>query len=1071
MRIALLPFLLFGCVTPLTPTLTSMAPDLVCNELREGTWVEVRGDQLAATVQEALNEAPTLRIPQLHLTRVGGLAESEVANASSYTPADTAVRYGNANTMSMLVDESTDIGPGLWDLQVINPDGNKATLSGALLVAGSPTLDNLDPAGLCRDAQSVEVTLHGNGFLHLADLWPTVQVAGKDMPVLRGVDCLPLAGDRDGEVCDGVVIELNPDGLPLGSIAVTIQNPEPAACGDESTVQLELLPPSTVESITPDTACRDGDVLTIIGTQFLPGTQVLIGGTPAAEVRVIDRQTLQVVLAPDTPVGAQNVQVLPPQGCPVMVDNAVYVTAPPLVFAVDPQAVWNGADLRVIAWVSDVLHDVDDVWIEDASNVRTNVTWTWQAEQPGRVDLVVPAGLTPGQFTVLLSQGDACPSLPSATIEVLADTEVALVSVDPSYAWRLGSTAIEVTSPSPAPDGFVGLQAPPRLFLVGPDGAPNTHMLIGVDLRDDTVTTAIVPVGLDEGAYDLLALNPDGAIGWLDDAIQVTNNQPPSVEGVAPASLPNRPATPIRITGTAFRDPKVELSCKQGGTVTRASATVTSSTSKIIEATVPADRFGAAVCVVEVHNSDATSVRWSALSITNPAQNLFPWKTGPTMNEARRAPASAAGRTNSVSRWVYAIGGDDGDSSTAKTSVEVAPIGLFGDLGAWRKLPRDMPSGRTLGDVARIGQFIYLVGGHDGTTALSTVWRAQILEPDRVPRFDELTVAGFDSDLDDGAWTYRISAIYTHAHVANPDGESLPSEPIRLDVPEGTQPILHWRPVEGAASYRVYRTKNADDLPGNETLLAEVTDPQFEDTGASEPDGTTLPLPHGSLGAWHAVSSLTTERESGCVGVAVDPEPDPARVWLYAAGGRDSGGTELRTIERVDIEIRGPAHHVFGTWKDAGVTLSQARYRCGGMSVGSRLHSVVDDDETWLFFAGGIASRKATGTVDVGRLGEDGDLLEWSTTTPLKPARAGFAKASASDYLYVFGGHQGGPSTSGASAYLETIPELKNWNSLGTSLSVARLLPGSAQESAVLIVVGGSTDSGAASRTVDWTNW
>ncbi len=113
------------------------------------------------------------------------------------------------------------------------------------------------------------------------------------------------------------------------------------------------------------------------------------------------------------------------------------------------------------------------------------------------------------------------------------------------------------------------------------------------------------------------------------------------------------------------------------------------------------------------------------------------------------------------------------------------------------------------------------------------------------------------------------------------------------------------------------------------------------------------------------------------------------------------------------------------------------------------------------------------GTVDAGQVGAGGALVGWGEIDSMSPARSGFAVASASDFLYGFGGSNGDPSQSGVSAELgiEPLPEVRNWNSLGTSLAVARRLAGSAQESAVIFVIGGETDTEGASRSTDVTNW
>jgi hypothetical protein len=136
-------------------------------------------------------------------------------------------------------------------------------------------------------------------------------------------------------------------------------------------------------------------------------------------------------------------------------------------------------------------------------------------------------------------------------------------------------------------------------------------------------------------------------------------------------------------------------------------------------------------------------------------------------------------------------------------------------------------------------------------------------------------------------------------------------------------------------------------------------------------------------------------------------------------------------------------------------------------------HSVVDAETTWLYFGGGEGPSRTVGTVDAGLVGSGGVFDEWTEIDSMSPARAGYGAAAGSNFLYAFGGSQGAPSTSGVSAELgdDPMPEVHNWNNLGTSLAEARVYPGSAQESAVIFVFGGETDTAAASRSVDVTNW
>ena len=89
---------------------------------------------------------------------------------------------------------------------------------------------------------------------------------------------------------------------------------------------------------------------------------------------------------------------------------------------------------------------------------------------------------------------------------------------------------------------------------------------------------------------------------------------------------------------------------------------------------------------------------------------------------ARRALSLVAGRPTSTSRYLYAIGGDNGVTGNAATigssvydSVESASVDVFGVMSGWAAQRNALPAPRTEAGAAQIGRFVYLLGGHDGT--------------------------------------------------------------------------------------------------------------------------------------------------------------------------------------------------------------------------------------------------------------------------------------------------------------------------------------------------------------------
>jgi cysteine synthase len=84
----------------------------------------------------------------------------------------------------------------------------------------------------------------------------------------------------------------------------------------------------------------------------------------------------------------------------------------------------------------------------------------------------------------------------------------------------------------------------------------------------------------------------------------------------------------------------------------------------------------------------------------------------------RRALASAAIRMNNASRFLFAIGGDDGAGTPTRfASVESAPVDPFGAIVADFDIQRNaLPETRafTAGAAAVIGRYVYIAGGRTG---------------------------------------------------------------------------------------------------------------------------------------------------------------------------------------------------------------------------------------------------------------------------------------------------------------------------------------------------------------------
>ena len=1048
----------------LAPTPDTLVPSAIC--LLEGTELHLSGENLAPVALETLSDEPTLAYPTLTWSPASGLTAEEPSRESRQV--HQVATWSSEGSLVTTLGPNAGLEVGTWDLIVSAPGGETGTLQGALTVLGRPTLDAVAPAAICLGEDVDTARLQSTDLVVLEDAFPQILLDGLPADVITAEDCTPLAGLARGEVCETFVVSVDGASLALGWAELTASQPGHETCSSSVVLNLEILEDPEIREVTPESSCSSGGVLAIKGAGFREGLSIEVGGVALPDAEVIDASLVEVsFFEDDLPTGTHDLTLTLAEGCAYTLPEAVTIEPPPLVYAIEPPVLPQGTALEIVARLADVSDEPVDAWLIDPSGSRVDVPWHWSADTPTRVFLSLDGTETEGSWSVGLALPNDCEGDPGGSLDIVSEPSLTLTRVDPGYAWAWDRTDVSLVAPEPPPDGEVGFVDLPRAWLIGPDGAPSTAALQGLTWRSKGEVTAVVPASLEVGRYDLVVVNPTGEVGLLERAVSVTPDAPPQVDSVQPASLESTGTNEVIIRGRDFRDPEAALLCRENGDIVTEVLDVTQSSYGQIEANLTVSTVGAAVCVVEVTNSDGTSTRYSGVSVRNPAQNLFPWEPGPDLNLARRAPAAFAGRTSSVTRYVYAIGGDAGDATTAMDTLEVADVDLYGTPSSWTLVTGSMPGPLTLGAAIRIEDFVYVVGGDDGTGPTARVWRARVLDPLQAPVIDGVQVSTTSGgSLTTGTWLYRVSALFDASDPINPGGESLASDPFAITLPwDGVALTLTWEPVDGASGYRVFRTEAAGDPSGSEVWLADTVEASLEDLGAPS-DPSLTPLIPGSMGAWAEQDDLESARSGLCLGVARGPEPDPELYYLYAAGGHD-GSALLDSIEVLEVHVVDDDEQRVGTWRSLDVTLDPPREHCSVAVVDSTQHSVVDEETSWVYVLAGDDGDKAVGDVQVGRVEDGGDLSEWQDIKSLSPARAGSASASASDFLYMTGGQQGAPSEGGVSAELEPnqLPDVRNWNSLSTSLGEPRHLPGSAQESAVWFVIGGDTESGATSST------
>ncbi len=1041
---------------------------------------------------------------------------------------------GSCDQLTFTLDADLLDATSLVDLAVINPESAACTTvdDDTFFVAGPPIINNAAPNGICEDDSfDGVVTLFGS-FYFEADNEPTLTLNGDEIDIDEFQDCSTVSfGDLDLQSCSRLRTIIGGD-LDAESFVLEVTGHLPASCGSDS-FEIARFERPVINAVIPERLCSAGGTLEIQGENFSPDAEVLLDGIPASTLTVsADGTSATATFDGPLPTGFSTISFVNPGNCGEDFETQIRVYDGPLPIFVDPTVVFDEMRTQVTIYAAGLFGgSIDEVELIHPDGTTTSLDYTVDPDRPQIIQAVVPEGLlsageTSELFGVRLTDNLACANEADDLLTITSELTVAVESIDPPFGAADQPTAvvIEATDPLDPDDGLVQFEAIPRVYLNPSDPGAGDNLareIQAIQFLDPTELNGVVREGLPVGLYDLIVVNPDGAVGVLPESFLVTDERPPLIDAVSPGSWTNdQSALEVIIEGQNFRDGlEVQVFCRDRGDTTTVDEDDLTQPNSITVVDVESDEVVLSVntnnldhlsaCYLRLTNDDSTFDEYAPITVTNPAGKFMEFNPSPNaFDTPRRGNVAFSGAPTRTARYLYVVGGDDGEEVNAFTSGEFASLDRFGAPRAFQYLPYDLPSGRTFSHAERIDDFVYLVSGSDEGMVSDEILRAQVLNP-----LDAPSIVGVDLIIDDeeffnpddpgpdpgdglekGVYYYRVSAVYTDQDPANPLGESLASEPQPISIPiDGLTVTISWTPPpminHDILEYRVYRSVNPDDPYGNESLIATVdaSETSYTDDGSDTPIDGDNPLPLGSLGMWHHIASLQTARVFSGVAFARNPA-NPDQFHLYAIGGEDSAGDALADYEFITIDVGGfrvqdvTAQAAQGELGGDPMLLPSPRTYISAARASESNASNVAMIPPQIFVFGGLSDTTTNTSIKITTVLETGHLDQWTTFGPTQRMSGGDRYGNASsvvnnNLVYIGGSSTGTPTDAGyhteilcdisGSCPPATIPP--NFENLSNLGMIPRAWMGYVAFRGFYYLAGGNTSGPEPTNTVDYS--
>ncbi len=390
------------------------------------------------------------------------------------------------------------------DVAARNPDGQTATLAGAVIVDPRPTLTSIDPTHGPASGQT-NITLTGTNFAAGATVkFGTLFATNVAVPSGNQITCR------------------SPAGMPSGSKEIVVTNPD----GQNATLPGGYLvdAPPIVSLVNPARGPASGGIpITVTGQSFVQGARLFFGTTECPGVTFSSFTSLACTLPALLP-GVVDIRVQNPDGQTSTLAAAFTIDPPPLITTLVPTNGPATISLRLT---------VNGTNFVSGATVKLRGTACAPVTRVSGGQLTCPTPLIEaGPADVLVTNPDG----QSATLAngFLVNAAPTITSITPANGRSTGTSGVTI----------VGTRLDP-LALVDFGGSVCTNVVVSGGTQLTCLTSAHAP-----GAVIVTITNPDGqralrANGYVYD-------RPPVLLTVSPQNGSSAGGTAITLTGTDF---------------------------------------------------------------------------------------------------------------------------------------------------------------------------------------------------------------------------------------------------------------------------------------------------------------------------------------------------------------------------------------------------------------------------------------------------------------------------------------------------------------------------------------